>query len=221
MSIQSAGGRAKGKIIRDTYIANPNKCLFCQKPILPYKDQKLADVKTKKFCNRSCAAQHNNRLSPKRIRFPDGNFQCERCLETLPLVRNKTGVRLKRRFCTHCERIARIETRGFGVLETKSKRELFDCRPNWQSARSSIRAHANLVFERSKCPSQCFVCGYSLHVEIAHIKSVSSFPDTALISEINAIANLVGLCPNHHWEYDNDLLRLSADTGSAPVVFGL
>ena len=28
------------------------------------------------------------------------------------------------------------------------------------------------------------------------------------IEEINNINNLIGLCPNHHWEYDNGLLEL-------------
>jgi hypothetical protein len=54
----------------------------------------------------------------------------------------------------------------------------------------------------------CAVCGYDKHVETAHIKAVASFPDTATIREINAPSNLVGLCPNHHWEFDNGLLEL-------------
>lgn len=43
---------------------------------------------------------------------------------------------------------------------------------------------------------------------MAHIKAVSEFSDDTLISEINDINNLVGLCPNHHWEYDHGLLNL-------------
>jgi len=35
-------------------------------------------------------------------------------------------------------------------------------------------------------------------VEIAHIKAVSEFGDSATLKEINHIDNLVGLCPNHH-----------------------
>ena len=38
---------------------------------------------------------------------------------------------------------------------------------------------------------------------MAHIKAVSDFNDDTLISEINDIDNLIALCPNHHWEYDN------------------
>lgn len=55
----------------------------------------------------------------------------------------------------------------------------------------------------------CAVCGYKNHVEVAHIKGIATFPDTATVAEVNATTNLIGLCPNHHWEYDNGKLRLS------------
>jgi predicted restriction endonuclease len=59
-----------------------------------------------------------------------------------------------------------------------------------------------------KSVSGCEVCGYNTHVEVCHIKSVSSFSDDTLITEINSIDNLVGLCPNHHWEFDNGKIKL-------------
>lgn len=34
------------------------------------------------------------------------------------------------------------------------------------------------------------------------------FDDEALVKEINDIENLVPLCPNHHWEFDNKILKL-------------
>lgn len=52
------------------------------------------------------------------------------------------------------------------------------------------------------------MCGYDKFVEIAHIKAVSEFDESALISDINSIDNLIALCPNHHWEYDNGVLIL-------------
>lgn len=45
---------------------------------------------------------------------------------------------------------------------------------------------------------KCKICGYNKHIEVAHIKAVSEFSDSTLISEINDINNLIGLCPNHH-----------------------
>ena len=50
----------------EEYLKNPNKCLFCGKDILPKENQKISDVKIKKFCNRSCAAKFNN--APKKIK---------------------------------------------------------------------------------------------------------------------------------------------------------
>ena len=92
------------------------------------------------------------------------------------------------------------------VLTTKG--DLFNNRANYQSARSAIRKNAQKVFENSNKEKCCQICGYSKHYEIAHIKSVSSFSDDALIKDINAEDNLIALCPNHHWEYDNGLLKL-------------
>lgn len=53
----------------------------------------------------------------------------------------------------------------------------------------------------------CEVCGYDKHVEVAHIVDIASFPDDATIREINSAENVRGLCPNHHWEFDNGILE--------------
>lgn len=90
----------------------------------------------------------------------------------------------------------------------KTKGELFSSRKNWQSARSSIRNSANSIFKKGNSSPKCAICGYHHHVEIAHIRAVSDFDETATIREINSIDNLIGLCPNHHWEYDNGILEL-------------
>lgn len=91
---------------------------------------------------------------------------------------------------------------------SRRKGELFDYSKNWQCARSSIRKDAQSRY-RSLHPNPCCViCGYKYHTEIAHIKSVSSFDNNVLVSEINSIENLIELCPNHHWEFDNGLLVL-------------
>lgn len=50
---------------------------------------------------------------------------------------------------------------------------------------------------------KCSKCGYDKHFQICHIKSISSFPDDTMLSEINNISNVVALCPNCHWEFDN------------------
>lgn len=86
--------------------------------------------------------------------------------------------------------------------------ELLKRRNGYQSSRSSIRIHAYRVFDRSGQPKKCLVCPYDNHIEICHRKAVKDFPMDAKISEINDINNLIPLCPNHHWEFDNGLLKI-------------
>ena len=105
-----------------------------------------------------------------------------------------------------------IKKRILPPILSITKEDLFAQRKNWQSARSHIRRHAQLVYEKSNNKKKCAVCGYHKFIEICHIKSVSSFSGRALIVEINDLKNLIALCPNHHWELDHgvlDLKRLS------------
>lgn len=53
---------------------------------------------------------------------------------------------------------------------------------------------------------RCSVCGYTAHVETCHKKPIQSYPPDARLSTINHPENLIGLCPNHHWEFDKGLL---------------
>jgi hypothetical protein len=46
---------------------------------------------------------------------------------------------------------------------------------------------------------------------VCHRRDVADFPDTATVREINALSNLVGLCPTHHWEFDNGCLDEGVD----------
>lgn len=95
----------------------------------------------------------------------------------------------------------------FTWISTKTKKEVFETHSNWQSARTSIRRHAKFIFDKEVNHKSCKNCGYDKHIEICHIKSVSSFSDESLISEINNKNNLIGLCPNCHWEFDNNILK--------------
>lgn len=93
-------------------------------------------------------------------------------------------------------------------LENKTKGELFKNRKNWQSARSAIQKNARKIFFDNTKKYECAICGYTNHVEVAHIKAVSEFDDGDTIEIINSIDNLIALCPNHHWEYDNGILKI-------------
>ena len=139
------------------------------------------------FCSHSCAAKYNIPRRPRK-------YLCLKCQK--PIRKTKS------RICVNC-----LRRSSLSQLPETTKGELKKKRTGYQSYRSAIRGHAQFVFQSSGIPMKCRVCGYEKHVEIAHIKSVKSFPDTSMISEINDIKNLMTLCPTHHWEHDNGILN--------------
>lgn len=91
----------------------------------------------------------------------------------------------------------------FAFLLKKNKGEVFKSHKNWQSARTSIRRMAAFVYNNSDKPKCCMRCGYDKHYEVCHLIAVSKFSNDTLITAINHIDNLIALCPNCHWEFDN------------------
>lgn len=157
-------------------------------------------------------------------RYLNNPNYCKQCGLMIPPNQKFSHVR-KKKFCDRkCSGLSRIkpdikERKRFKSkdenLRNISKEQLFKTRKNWQSARTAIREHARWLFPKENL-KKCSVCCYAKHVEICHIKSVSSFPPEALLGEINDPSNLVGLCPNCHWEFDNGLLteaQLKMDAG--------
>lgn len=184
-SIQSLGGVASGIIQRQNalnkYYENPTLCKQCLKIIEPRDSEKVSEVRRKNFCSQSCSAKFNNH---RRIK--------------LVVVIKRCGIRINLASVPFYKK-----PELFIKLNCRTKKDLFISRTNWQSARSSIRRNAQMAWKRSGRALKCSVCGYEKHCEIAHIKSVSDFSDESLIRDINSIDNLISLCPNHHWEFDN------------------
>lgn len=149
----------------DNYYTSPNFCRKCGNTIEVQDNQKVAEVRRKKFCNQSCAISYNNSIRPKKAKPPK------------PI----------------------IERENIGNI---TKGELFSRSKNWQTARSIIRRHAKDAYVSSGRPLTCS-CGYDKHIDIAHNKSVSEFGNDTPIKVINDVSNLLGLCPNCHWEFDN------------------
>lgn len=189
---QSLGGKATAKKLRTLalikYYEDPTICQYCGSIIIVKDDEKVADVKKRKYCSQVCNG------NAKKIK--DQYLHIE-----------KKSERSKRR-----KGVMSVEeyNRNRSIL-FKTKGELFSNRANWQSARSSIQRLArenyfNHFNSRTCCRTGCTYC---LHIDVAHIKSVSEFEDSALISEINDASNLVGLCKNHHWEFDHGYLSIN------------
>lgn len=119
-------------------------------------------------------------------------------------------LKIQQKIIDRCDKLGiKINIDYSSPILKMTKGELFKNRKNWQSARTAIRKLASSLFFKSNKPKECAICGYDKHIEIAHIKAVSDFSDNATIEEINDINNLIGLCPNHHWEYDNGLIKIA------------
>jgi hypothetical protein len=96
----------------------------------------------------------------------------------------------------------------FSYLNGVTKKKFFELKGVYYKFRAVIRKHAQYVYEKNNGSKVCSICGYDKHIQVCHIKSVSSFKDDDLITDINSKNNLIGLCPNHHWEYDNGYINL-------------
>lgn len=145
------------------------------------------------FCSLDCSTTYNN---VHREREPTS--KCRYCGDRFPTPRTN-----QRKVCPPCK----VKHRRKPVMEM-TKGELFSNRKSWQSARSSIQKEARKVYFAHHGDPHCIAvgCGYRKHVEVSHRRDVADFPDDSLISEINDLKNLAGLCPTHHWEFDHDAL---------------
>lgn len=206
------------------YNNNPNHCKYCGKEILCNEDQELCYIKIKKFCNIQCASKYNH-INHKCYKSSKIN---QKSNDELNEIFNKSNSR--KEFALNLgykswnnltkvkSTIDKLESAGITQniikqkfdydLHSETKGDLFERYPNWQSARAQIQKNARKIYEESTKPKYCIVCGYDKHYEVAHIKAVSSFDDRVLIDEINTSNNLIALCPNHHWEYDNNELDI-------------
>jgi len=201
LQAQIAGGKATSIILRkqalDRYYSNPILCRQCKKVIPVKEHEKVFEVRRRKFCDKSCAASYNrNRQGTSKL---PKSIKCALC---------GTAVEIHKYFRKYCDSCKHIRDKSV-IIDDLTKGELFSRRKNWQSARSSIRNRACVLYKRSDRPQKCFLCGYPKHVNVAHRKAVSEFPNETKVKVINDLDNLVALCPTHHWEHDNDELSKS------------
>ena len=145
------------------------------------------ETRNPKFCSRSCAIQQNNVLYPKRK--PEG--RCFVC---------KIAIPKRNRYCIEHRPNHRLD-RTLPISAVADESEHPACR--YARLRQDARRY---YFGRR--PYRCSRCGYDKHVEVCHKRSLTSFPLDTPISVVNDLANLVGLCPNCHWEFDHGLLQL-------------
>lgn len=142
-----------------------------------------SETNNKKFCSRSCSTSFNNRTTKLKVK--------NKCISCDNLVSNN---RLK--YCGKCN----INYQEFTIGEYRNKASVKDKHPSW--LHSHIRGFARSWLKHlAKLP--CKRCKYDKHVELAHIKGLSEFSDDTKLKDINSENNVIQLCPNCHWEFDN------------------
>ncbi len=178
--------KRKGKI---------SNCAFCKKEFVSY----FSHGKWIEHCGRSCTNKNRTfvkvRKNAKRIRS-----YCE-CGSPISGYKSK--------FCKDCyqEKLKKnLVEKGntISVGDVLKKTEKYKSLHRYQP----IRNDAIRILKISGLKEECKVCGYSTHVEVCHIKGIADFTKESLLSEVNDLSNLVYLCPNHHWELDNGIIKL-------------
>lgn len=156
----------------------------CQKKFVP-------KVSHQKFCSSSCTnVAHVRRWRKKNSK---------RCLCGKSILPESIQ-------CSSCVAQARSwVSRNTTLSEYHNKSSLMNKHPSWKNAH--IRSLAR-SWNRDIINLPCQHCGYSKHVELAHIKPISTFLKTATIGEINDPSNILVLCRNCHWEFDNKILLI-------------
>ncbi len=196
------------------YYNNPVICKNCNVVLKIEIGEKINAVRRKEFCDRSCSASFNNK---KRKNIQE-ILNKEHILSNIKEATNIKQLCMNLGYADYnWEASVKIQEVLPNINEllyenvfinSKTKGQLYEDCKDWQSARSIITKHAQRVFKKSDKVKQCVFCNYDKTYHVAHIKPVKDFDDNATIREINHIDNLIALCPNHHWEFDNYLIEL-------------
>lgn len=158
------------------------KCSECNKNFEKVKSQ--TNKGGKNFCSHSCSARFHNLVKPKRRL----EGLCKKCNKVI----SKT-----RKYCQKCSPKLDLNQTLAELRQTKGFKS---------NQYGKIRDHSRRISKNANLLNKCKICDYTKHVIACHIKSITKFHDSSTIGEINNIKNLVGLCPNHHWELDHKLL---------------
>jgi hypothetical protein len=229
--IRKAGCLELRKKALDDYYSNPNYCKFCGTIILVRIKEKASETKRKQFCSKSCAAKYNNLgknrwvNKPSINRISETSGKCKKCganIDYSPL-KGRRGY-YKKDYCEDCnlfirkqsgkksqeKRIKENNYQDWSTINQMTKQEVLEKSGghSW-TMKATITRYARGAYREADLPRTCKACGYDKHINVCHKKDIKDFPMTALIGEINDLNNLIGLCPNHHWEFDHGQLDIN------------
>lgn len=160
------------------------------------KNQFTSKWKRARYCSKACSNKTCKRRKKKEKK-------CEyiNCNNVVEFYRHA--------FCRQCKDLGRQYFRisGGKLLSETTIKEYCDFKKGGANRFDNIRHRARNMFENIE-NEKCAKCSWSHHVEVCHIKPISSFPENTFVSEVNKRENLVLLCPNCHWMFDNNLLKL-------------
>ena len=167
------------------------ECLNCKKTF--FKVASEIRKTPKHFCSKSCAASYGN----KKTKLKHGKYSSAKICENCGTVHSRAS-----EFCSQ-----KCRTENFMKNKTiKESLTAGERQQKFSGIRSIARNYAKYLPNKTKCQN----CGYDKHIEIAHIKGISTFNENDLLSNVNDENNLLALCPNCHWEFDNNILDLSS-----------
>lgn len=196
------GNKYRTNLTIERYNANPKLCLYCKAPMLLKKGQKVSHMMQNKFCDKSCGAKYHN---------PPGktnSYHCKWCgkLSTKWYCNNSCKQKYYKKISTPKP----IKPPKPPAIETQTKGEARKRYKSFQSYRSMIQKHARKTLLTNNTSPSCKYCGYSIGIDVCHVRGVSNFSDDTLIKVINDIKNLMALCKRHHHEYDYGILAIES-----------
>lgn len=151
------------------------------------------------FCSRKCSNINRNNIrwkghtSKRKL-----NVKCTVCGKYRDW-RGENGL------CNNCNKKTLTEQcKSITIKEIKNKYQK-KLKSRWYSV--PIRGFAK-SWNKTLRSHSCQKCGYDKHTELCHITPINKADENITLGEINDPSNLLVLCPNHHWEFDNGVLEL-------------
>ncbi len=170
---------------------HPNKvyqCLYCKQDF----SRKKTSHDKMMFCKRQCASLNMKKNSKIKL--------CKYCS-----INNVIGKKIS---CDECKTIRSSKHRRQIFYEETTLEQLKE-KYSTLAYHAKIRGISRQIYKASKGSMQCEACGYSLHVDICHIKDVKDFNMQSTLIEVNNINNLIALDKRCHWEFDHGYLSLN------------
>ena len=157
------------------------KCKQCNEKIIK------GDYR-KKFCNHSCSAIFSNIKRGYKIRI---GIKCK-CAG-------------KKEYESEMCRQCRNNEKNNEFLKRTIESFIKSRKGYFTHQMEGIRKHARKVLGQSTKLKMCEKCGWDKYVQACHKIPIYKFPKTTKVEEVNNIDNLMWLCPNDHWLYDQKI----------------